>query len=196
MIKKRVPINIWGYGVQWTTQVIQRTFTQAYWLLEDCPLQDVTGNITDISEYLDFGFYNHVSYKYNSILGITGIRSWIGVSHRFGRLISYLILTQNGTVISITTVQSMISPKTETDEIKTSVNKSLQRGRILDLWLIQAKSWKLVRVPQIRLRLLGIILQYDQRLKCARLYHTRWIWWHIFQHGVGYTKIWRWTWLY
>ena len=61
MIKKRVPRNIWGYGVQWTTQVIQRTFTQAYGLLEDCPLQDVKGNTTDISECLDFGFYNHVS---------------------------------------------------------------------------------------------------------------------------------------
>ena len=68
------------------------------------PLQDVTGETPYISEYLDFGFYDHVSYKENAGLGMTAIGSWLVVSHRVGGLVSYWILTQKGTVISITTV--------------------------------------------------------------------------------------------
>ena len=44
------------------------------------PFQDVTGKTPNISEYLDFGFYDHVSYKNNDGIGMTAIRSWLGVS--------------------------------------------------------------------------------------------------------------------
>ena len=56
-------------------------------------MQDVTGETPDISEYLDFGFYDHVSYKENAGLGMTAIGRWLGVSHRVGRLMYYWILT-------------------------------------------------------------------------------------------------------
>ena len=61
-------------------------------------------NTPGIPEYLDFGFYDHVYYKENAGLGMTAIGSWLVVSHRVGGLVSYWILTQKGTVISITTV--------------------------------------------------------------------------------------------
>ena len=63
--------------------------TQAGGLMGTCTLQDVTGKTTNISEYLDFGFYDHISYKDNYGLGITAIGRWIVVSHRVGRLMSY-----------------------------------------------------------------------------------------------------------
>ena len=69
------------------------------------PLENVTGETPDISEYLDFGFYDHVWYKDNAGLGETLPGRWLGVSHRTGRLMCYNILTQNGTVISRSTVQ-------------------------------------------------------------------------------------------
>jgi hypothetical protein len=81
MIRKRVPRKLWDYGVRWTTQVMQLTSTQARGLQEACPLEDVTGETVDISEYLDFGFYDHVSYKENAGLGMTAIGRWLGVSH-------------------------------------------------------------------------------------------------------------------
>ena len=85
------------------------------------PLQDVTGETPDISEYLDFGFYDHVSYKDNSGLGMTDIRRWLGVSHRAGGLVSYWIPTQKGTVISRMTVRRITSLEKEIDEFKASV---------------------------------------------------------------------------
>ena len=70
-------------------------------------MQDVTGETPVIVEYLDFGFYNHVSYKENPGLGLAAIGRWLGIYHRFGGLVSYWILTQKGKVISRTTVQHL-----------------------------------------------------------------------------------------
>ena len=55
-------------------------------------MQDVMLETPDISEYLEFGFYDHVSYKDNDRLGMTSIGRWIGVSHMVSRLISYWIV--------------------------------------------------------------------------------------------------------
>ena len=52
-----------------------------------------------ISEYLDFGFNIHVSYKENVGIGATSIVGWLGVSHRVVGLILYWILKQKGIVI-------------------------------------------------------------------------------------------------
>jgi hypothetical protein len=68
-------------------------------------LEAVTGETIYISEYLDFGFYDHVSYKENAGLGMTAIGGWLGASHRVGGLMSHWMLTQGGAVISRTTVQ-------------------------------------------------------------------------------------------
>ena len=57
------------------------------------PFQDVTGKTPNISEYLDFGFYDHVLYKENAGYGMMAIGRWIGLSYRFGGLVSYFILT-------------------------------------------------------------------------------------------------------
>jgi hypothetical protein len=123
MIRKRVPRKLWDYGVRWTTQVMQRTSTQAGGLRGACPLQDVTGETPDISEYLDFGFYDHVSYKENAGLGDTAIGRWLGVSHRVGGLMSYWVLTRTGTVISRTTVQRITNLEKETTELKEAIQE-------------------------------------------------------------------------
>jgi hypothetical protein len=89
MIRKRVPRKLWNYGICWTTQVMQRTSTQAGGLRGACPLEEVTGETVDILEYLDFGFYDHLSFKENAGLGVTSIGRWLGVSHRVKGLVSY-----------------------------------------------------------------------------------------------------------
>jgi hypothetical protein len=72
-------------------------------------------------ENLDFGFYDHVSFKENAGLGVTSIGRWLGVSHRVGGLMSYWIPTIKGAVISHTTVQSVTALEKETDEVKAAV---------------------------------------------------------------------------
>ena len=72
-------------------------------------MQDVTGEKPYISEYLDFGFYEHVSYKENAGLGMTAIGRWLGLSYRVGGHMSYWIMTHKLIVISRTTVQHITS---------------------------------------------------------------------------------------
>ena len=57
--------------------------------------------------------YDQVWYHKNAVLGerITG--RWLGVSHRTGSLMSYWVLTQNGYVISRTTVQMVTNLENE-----------------------------------------------------------------------------------
>ena len=98
-------------------------------------MEDVIGMTPDISDYLDFGFYDHVSYKENTGLGMMDIGRWLGVSHRVRGLISYWILTQKETVISIITVQRLTSLEKNREKVKASVSEFdteisfIQRGR-------------------------------------------------------------------
>jgi hypothetical protein len=100
---------------------MQRTSTQAGGLRGACPLEEVTGETVNISEYLNFGFYDQLSFKENAGLGVTSIGRWLGVSHRVGGLILYWVLTMQGTVISPTTVQRVTNLEKETDEVKAAV---------------------------------------------------------------------------
>ena len=84
---------------------MQLTSTQAGGLDGCTPIELVTGENVEISEYQDFGFYDQVWYHENSGLGERLHGRWLGVSHRIGSLMSYYILTQTGSVISRTTVQ-------------------------------------------------------------------------------------------
>ena len=53
------------------------------------PLPEVTGEISDISEYLDFGFYDQRWFKYNAGVSPFEPGRWLGVSHRTGGLMCY-----------------------------------------------------------------------------------------------------------
>jgi hypothetical protein len=64
------------------------------------PIQIITGEVSDISEYLDFDFYDWIYYRSNAGLGEVEIARWLGVSHRVGRLMSYWILPESGIPIS------------------------------------------------------------------------------------------------
>ena len=70
-------------------------------------LAHVTGETTDISEYLDFGFYDKVWYNENSGFGEILPGRCLGMSSRTGRLMCYHDLTQTVSVVSISTVQQV-----------------------------------------------------------------------------------------
>ena len=81
------------------------------------------GDIVDISEYIDLSFYNDVSYKYNSGIGVTSIGKWLGVSHILLGIMLYWILTQKNTVISLKTVKILSNLENESDEGRAIINE-------------------------------------------------------------------------
>ena len=69
MIRGRVPRKFWDYGMICVCKVMQRTSTQAGRLGGRTLIESVTSETVYISEYLDFGFYDHVWYHENAGLG-------------------------------------------------------------------------------------------------------------------------------
>ena len=75
----------------------------------------ITGETPDISEYLDFGFYDWVVFRQNAGVGEAQLGRWLGVSHRVGQLMSYWILPISGIPISCVTVQRLTNLEQQTD---------------------------------------------------------------------------------
>ena len=84
---------------------MQRTASSAGNLHARTSLEKVTGETPEISDYVDFSFYDWCWYKENAGMGETKIGRWLGVSHQTGSLMSFWVLTQTCKVVSRTLVQ-------------------------------------------------------------------------------------------
>jgi hypothetical protein len=127
MVKRNVPKRLWDYGIVWACEIMSLTSNTTFNLDGRTPLEQITGETPDISEYLDFGFYDWAWYKDNAGLGENKMGRWLGVSHRIGNLMSYWILTATGHVISRTTVQRVTHLELSTDEVKEKCKIHQQR---------------------------------------------------------------------
>ena len=87
------------------------------------PLEIITGETPDITEYLDFGFYDWVSFKQNAGLGATEFGLWLGVSHRVGPLMPYWFLLKPGIPISFVTVQPLSYIDQQIDEYQSRMKE-------------------------------------------------------------------------
>ena len=118
MHRKRVPKRLWDYGLKWVSEVCVRTSSDATNLKGRTPLERITGDTVDISEYLDFGFYDWCWYHENAGLGPTKLGRWLGVAHKVGGLMSYWVIMINCTVIARTTVQRVTSLEMQATHMK------------------------------------------------------------------------------
>ena len=81
MVKHKVPKRLWDYSIVWACEIMSLTSNSSFSLDGRTPIEQVTGETPDISEYLDFGFYDLVWYKDNAGLGDNCISRWLGVAH-------------------------------------------------------------------------------------------------------------------
>ena len=123
MIRRRVPRELWDYGLRWVSETSSLTHSSAGSIEGSVPITQVTGETADISEYLDFGFYKQVWWKDNAGLSNFEPGRWLGVSHRTGRMMCYNILTQRGTIVSRSTVQRVTNIEKTTSEVKDTFHK-------------------------------------------------------------------------
>ena len=107
MTKRDVPRRLWDFGLNWVCETGNITVSSSRYADGRTPIEIITGETPDISEYLDFSFYDWVTYRSNAGLGELSLGRWLGVSHKIGQLMSYWILTEKSRVISCTTVQRL-----------------------------------------------------------------------------------------
>ena len=81
MVKRNVLKRLWDYGTVWAYEIMCLTSNSSFSLEGRTPMEQIAGETPDISEYLDFGFYNWVWYKDNAGLGDNCIWHWLGVAH-------------------------------------------------------------------------------------------------------------------
>ena len=95
------------------------------------PIEQLTGETPDISEYLDFTFYDWVWVQENAGLGALTMARWLGVLHRVGGLMSYYIVKQNRQVEYRTTVQRITNLELQTEEVKDAGEYATQNILLL-----------------------------------------------------------------
>ena len=120
---KKVPKRLWDYGIKWVCEVMQRTASTSGDLSGRTALEQLTGETPEISEYLDFTFYDWCWYNGNAGLGETKLGRWLGLSHRVGSLMSYWVLTQKENVISRTTVSRVTNLEIQIDSTKSRLQE-------------------------------------------------------------------------
>ena len=123
MLKKKVPKQLWDYGIKWVCEVMQCTASTSGDLSGRTSLEQLTGETPEISEYLDFTFYDWCWYNDNAGLGEMKLGRWLGVSHCVGSLMSYWILTQKRNVILCTTVSRVTNLETQVDSTKSCLQE-------------------------------------------------------------------------
>ena len=104
MHKKKVPKRLWDYRLVWIIETINLSVSISRYESGRTPLEYITGETTNIIEYLDYTFYDWITYRANSGLGELLLGRWLGVSHKFVQYIPYWILPVSGTVTSYTMV--------------------------------------------------------------------------------------------
>ena len=116
MIRNKVPERLWDYELVWISETGNVSILSSRYASGRNLLEYITGETPDISEYLDFTFYDWVTYHANEGLGELSIGRWLGVSHKVGQAVYYWILPVSGIMILCTTVQRLSRSKKETDE--------------------------------------------------------------------------------
>ena len=121
MVRKKVPSKLWDYGMRWVCEIMQRTYLRSHRIDGAVPLQAVTGETPDISEYLDFGFYDRVWYRDNAGLGEQHLGRWLGVSKHVGTQMCYHVLAKSGQVVSRSSVWCVTNLELQTESVKSVV---------------------------------------------------------------------------
>jgi Reverse transcriptase (RNA-dependent DNA polymerase) len=123
MRENQVPSRLWDYGLVYISEV-QSLLARG---LDQRPgIEKVMGQTVDISEWLDFDFYDRVWYWDKPKTDMTNeqarIGRWLGIAHRVGSDMTYWILTESGKVIARSTVQHITTSDIGTDAIRDRVS--------------------------------------------------------------------------
>ena len=89
----KAPKRVWNYLAVWIYETGNLSVSRSRYAKGRNALEIITGETPDTSEYLNFGFYDWVTYQTNAGLSELRIIRWMGVSHKDRQIISYWILT-------------------------------------------------------------------------------------------------------
>jgi hypothetical protein len=106
MAEKNIPSQLWDYGLVYVAKIMSIIARGK----DGRPgIKAIMGHTIDISEWLDFEFYDYIWYWDEKQPDMTRdpklIGRWLGISHRVGSDMTYWILSQSGQVLAWSTLQ-------------------------------------------------------------------------------------------
>ena len=82
MIKRRAPKCVWDFGMVYESEILSKI---SWGHDSRTGMERITGDMVDISEWTDFGFYELCWYwDTPNDWENPKLRRWLGVSHRIG----------------------------------------------------------------------------------------------------------------
>ena len=124
MQDRKIPTRLWDYGLVYEAGLLSRV---ARGHDGRSGIERLTGETPDISEWIDFEFFDMVWYHTNQKSDATEEQAhlgyWLGVAHRVGSDLCYWILTKSGKVVARTTVQHITKADQEREEIRQKMKE-------------------------------------------------------------------------
>ncbi len=116
--------RLWDYGLTYEANILNRIPRGRE---QRTGIEMVTGETPDISEWIDFEFYDRVWYYDQKKIEIDGsgrrLARWLGVAHRIESDLCYWLLLESGKVIARTTVQHVIRDDYVNDDVKSEIER-------------------------------------------------------------------------
>lgn len=128
MHKKMVPLRLWCYAAEYASEIYTLTVPGMYRNKGRTGYELVYGLTPDISEYVEFEFYDYCWYwdtPQSFPHEKKNLGRWLGVAQRVGQAMVYFVMNSNGKVIARSTVVPL-------EEADYSVTTTKQRMADLD----------------------------------------------------------------
>jgi hypothetical protein len=122
MSRKNVPLRLWCFAAEYIANILCLTATPLAKLQGRTSYEFIFGHTPDISEYIEFEFYDWVWYwesdaEYPEERKRLG--RWLGVAHRVGQCMCYYILTETAKVVVRSTLSSLEDDEGNVEDVTT-----------------------------------------------------------------------------
>ena len=99
----------------------KKTASNAANLQGQTPLGALTAKTPDISQYLDFGWYDWIWYRTNAGLDVPKLGRFLGVAKSASNMLTFHILPDSGIPIQAGTPQQVTEPEKQTDVVRKRI---------------------------------------------------------------------------
>lgn len=112
----KCPDAFWDFAMEYIIKLRQMLVRTA--ANDRSPIETITGDTPDTSEFIDFDFYQWIKYREQTDKDDPiKLGRWLGIAHDVGSALTYWILKSNGQIIARSTVRPLL-PDEERDEME------------------------------------------------------------------------------
>ncbi len=123
MTRSATPLTLWDFCCQYVVELRNRIARPLPQLHGRTPYELLTGNTPDVSEFLEFHWFQLVWYYEPSVFPEQNrlIAKWLGVAHRVGQAMCFWILPISGVPIARTTIQAISKEELTSVEVQCMI---------------------------------------------------------------------------